>query len=321
MKEKLKNEKGSVALFVLLTCLFFLIVVTSVGVSIRNKETSFNTQYEKIKSGYEKDVGNEVQVYEEAFMPKAIFKPGATVNIKMKQLAGIENAKSETVDTNIKEIKRATSISAENRVESNVVSISESNTPIYMWFENRTIYWYTKDEKPELNKDSSNMFRGCKGITNLDVSNFDTSNVTSMSYMFGSCSGLTSLDLSNFDTSNVVNMKGIFFECSILTSLDLRNFKTSKVEDMTWMFGRCSKIIELNLISFNTSNVINMGYMFNGCNSLEKLDLSGFDTRKVRSMEAMFTRCSSLEELDISSFDTSKIKSMYCMFQECSKLT
>lgn len=63
MQKIFKNEKGSISLFVLLSALFFLVVVTSVGVSFKNKERSIDSQFEKIKSGYEKDVGNESAVY------------------------------------------------------------------------------------------------------------------------------------------------------------------------------------------------------------------------------------------------------------------
>ena len=41
------------------------------------------------------------------------------------------------------------------------------------------------------------MFYNCASLTSLDVSNFNTSNVTNMSYMFQSCSKLTTLDLSS----------------------------------------------------------------------------------------------------------------------------
>jgi len=65
MQKILKNKKGSISLFVLLSSLFFLVVVTSVGISFKNKEASIDSQFEKIKSSYEKDVGNEEQIYNE----------------------------------------------------------------------------------------------------------------------------------------------------------------------------------------------------------------------------------------------------------------
>ena len=55
------------------------------------------------------------------------------------------------------------------------------------------------------------MFDACSGLQTLDVSNFETSQVTDMSSMFDACSGLQTLDVSNFDTSQVTNMRGMFF--------------------------------------------------------------------------------------------------------------
>ena len=50
-------------LFVLLSLLFFLVVVTSVAVSTKNKSTRIDAQIAKIKEAYEKNVGNEEQIY------------------------------------------------------------------------------------------------------------------------------------------------------------------------------------------------------------------------------------------------------------------
>ena len=65
MQKILKNEKGSISLFILLAALFFLVVVTGVGVSLKNKEAEIDNHFEKTKSSYEKDVGNEEQIYNE----------------------------------------------------------------------------------------------------------------------------------------------------------------------------------------------------------------------------------------------------------------
>ena len=55
------------------------------------------------------------------------------------------------------------------------------------------------------------MFLGCSSLTSLDLSNFNTNNVTNMSYMFSNCSSLTSLNLSNFNTNNVKYMSSMFY--------------------------------------------------------------------------------------------------------------
>ena len=68
-----------------------------------------------------------------------------------------------------------------------------------------------------------------------------------MSSMFNGCEGLTSLDVSNFDTSQVTNMSHMFYECRSLTNLDLRSFDTSKVTNMRWMFDGCSKLTQITV--------------------------------------------------------------------------
>ena len=50
------------------------------------------------------------------------------------------------------------------------------------------------------------MFYGCWKLKSLDLSNFNTKNVTDMSYMFDFCSNLTTLNLDNFNTSKVTDM-------------------------------------------------------------------------------------------------------------------
>ena len=49
-----------------------------------------------------------------------------------------------------------------------------------------------------------------------------------MSYMFYYCSSLTSLDLSNFNTNNVTDMRSMFYNCSSLTSLTTKDEKILK---------------------------------------------------------------------------------------------
>ena len=139
--------------------------------------------------------------------------------------------------------------------------------------------------------DCNNYFNYCSA-KELDLSNFDTSNVTNMRSMFSNCNKLTSLDLSNFDTSNVTNMRSMF-SCKLLTSLDLSNFDTSNVTNMRSMFS-CKLLTSLDLSNFDTSKVTDMSSMFNSCDSLTSLDLSNFDTSKVTGTSFMFSSCVSL---------------------------
>ena len=131
-------------------------------------------------------------------------------------------------------------------------------------------------------------------LTSLDLSSFDTSNVTDMSYMFEGCESLTSLDLSSFDTSNVINMEGMFDYCGSLVSLDLSNFDTSRVENMNCMFEYCESLTLLDLSNFNISRVEDMSWMFYYCWNLTSIDVSSFDISNVTNINGIFCDCENL---------------------------
>ena len=143
------------------------------------------------------------------------------------------------------------------------------------------------------------MFKSCSGLTTIDVSNFDTSNVTDMSGMFAECSGLTNiLGLEKLNTSNVTNMREMFHACIGLATIDVSNFDTSNVTDMSIMFLNCSNLTNiLGMEKLNTSNVTIMNGMFYGCSALTFLDLRNFDVSKVTNMGQMFDGCTSLKTI------------------------
>ena len=169
-------------------------------------------------------------------------------------------------------------------------------------------------------KAMDSMFNECSLLTNLNVSDFDTSNVTSMSFMFMKCLVLKNLDVRNFDTGNVTKMNFLFCNCKALISLDVSNFDTSKVTNMDTMFNGCNDITSLDVSNFDTSSVTNMGSIFSGCSKLTNLDVINFNTSKVTNMGGMFSSCG-VTSLDLSNFDTSSVTNMGSMFSGCSKLT
>ena len=85
----------------------------------------------------------------------------------------------------------------------------------YFKFENTGEY-KIKIKLNFLIKDCGFMFYNCKNITNIDLSNFNTKNVTNMQGMFAGCKSLKNLNLSNFNTQNVTNMWRMFSDCSSL---------------------------------------------------------------------------------------------------------
>ena len=261
-----------------------------------------------------------VSVVSNPYTPKAVMTEGPDFNVKLKSL--------ETATNKIERFKKsvvapATSMNAVN------IEDEDSDYKIKLWLNptDKTAYYYTEPEKVYLNTDSSYMFfsvmfgQEIKNILELDLLNFDTSQVTNMRYMFYNMTSLTTLDLSNFDTSQVTNMDSMFRVMSNLTTLNLSSFNTSQATDMSYMFSEMSNLTTLNLSSFNTSQVTTMSGMFSGMSNLTTLGLSNFDTSKVVNMYVMFRGMSNLTTLNLSNFDTSKVKDMSAMFSGMSNLT
>lgn len=187
------------------------------------------------------------------------------------------------------------------------------------------------------------LFRGCvnlRGNDNniLDLSSFDTSKVTDMSYMFCKCKALTQITFgAKFDTSHVRDMSYMFSSVEQgtagdaankmnLTSLNVSGFRTPNVTNMTHMFYMCSDLTTLAVSQFDTKNVTDMSYMF-GCwvgapSHVAVFDLSGWDFSKVTTVNRMFDRCEYATTITFPSRTKwSRIEDMLYLFSNCYRLT
>ena len=130
-------------------------------------------------------------------------------------------------------------------------------------------------------KSLNNLFSGCtnlKEIKDLKFLQYDSKIVDigyasekSMLGMFSGCTNLSKLDVSNFDTSNITSMRATFNKCSSLTSLDLTSWDTHNVTDMCYMFSDCTNLTEI-LVSRDKwviSSNCSTSNMFNGCGCSE----------------------------------------------------
>ena len=142
------------------------------------------------------------------------------------------------------------------------------------------------------------MFNSCFKLKDIkNIKNKNLNKLLSVEGMFQLCIELESLDLSDFDTSNITNMNMMFASCKKLKSIKgINKFNTKKVEIMNAMFQLCYKLEYLDLSNWDTSNVTNMNLMFSQCNKLSTIiGIKSFNTKKVILMEGMFESCNELE--------------------------
>ena len=168
--------------------------------------------------------------------------------------------------------------------------------------------------------DCSFMFYDCSNLINIDLSLFNTKNITNMSQIFSGCSNLKNIDLSSFNTKSVINMFGMFSGCSNLKNINLSSFNIENVINMSKFFSQCSNLTNIDLSSFNTKNIIDMSEMFSGCSNLLNINLSSFNIENVTDMSEMFYNCSNLTNMDLSPFNTKNVHNMSAMFSGCSNL-
>ena len=129
---------------------------------------------------------------------------------------------------------------------------------------------------------------------------------------FNSCSSLTALDVSHFNTANVTDMACMFMGCSRLTALDLSNFNTAKATKMDGMFFNCSGLTVLDLSSVDTANVQSMTEMFRGCSNLKAIYVSNkFTTVSVTESVDIFKDCAALVGGNGTKFDNSRTDKIY----------
>ena len=168
----------------------------------------------------------------------------------------------------------------------------------------------------------SNLFNGFTNLSTItNISNLNTSAVTSMSYMFQNCTSLTTVDFTGIDTSHVNNMSYMFKNCTSLTSIDVSSLSGNVSTNMQYMFNGCSALTTANVTGLFSNSVININtsYMFKNCTSLTSIDLNTANTGTVKDVSYMFDGCTSLTNVNFS--NASAITSMSNMFKNCSALT
>ena len=128
----------------------------------------------------------------------------------------------------------------------------------------------------------SSIFCGLK-LEVVDISGWDTSNVTAMAYMFSQCKNLKNIiGIENLDVLKLKRANFMFSHCEKLVELDLTNWNPISLENAWSMFYRCSnlKIIK-NIENWQLPNIKDVSYMFCDCAKLD-VDLSNWDLTHIK---------------------------------------
>ena len=217
--------------------------------------------------------------------------PVVTLPITMKSGKEIQKL---LVGTNLKANNEATSFKASATpapagVTTETLSADDSETACVAWLDNstKTIYYYAKgytDAGKKIPLTSCvSLFEKCLTLTTIDVSGFDTSEVSSFSVTFSGCTALTTISgLDTLNTTNVTNFQGMFYNCSALTEIDISSFDASKVTNTGGMFQDCTELATIYAkVGTDWTTISSSLNMFNGCTNLKGGAGTTYDSGKI----------------------------------------
>lgn len=139
----------------------------------------------------------------------------------------------------------------------------------------------------------SYLFTGFKQIENIDISQWDVSNVKHTQCMFLGCDKFN-CDLSQWNVKELLHAGSMFCYCKKFDS-DLSQWNTKKLNSADWMFAYC-KNFNSDLSKWKTNNLYDISYMFCGCKKFN-CDLSQWNTNKLECYSYAFQECDSLKKL------------------------
>ena len=144
-------------------------------------------------------------------------------------------------------------------------------------FNSQYIFWDVSDWDTSHVTSMVGTFNGCKDI--CDLSKWDTSKVTSMVNMFYGCSTFNG-NISNWDVSKVKRFDSMFYGCSSFNQ-DISNWDISSAENLSYMFYNCRKFNQ-PIQKWNITKNMDISYLLYGCTSFDQ-DLSLIDLRSFQT--------------------------------------
>ena len=122
---------------------------------------------------------------------------------------------------------------------------------------------FMSEEVIYANEDAQGLFGNLNNVKEFKFYNFSTFKVKKFNYMFYECFLVTDLDISSFDTKNVTDMESMFSNCSNLKIIYVKEldgsgnagWSTASIKNSNDMFLECEKIVGGNGTTYNAEHI------------------------------------------------------------------
>lgn len=174
---------------------------------------------------------------------------------------------------------------------------------------------------------ANSLFASFEKVTAYEgLDNVDTSQVAVMNNLFAENLALTSIDLSSWDFSHVSNVSYLFAGQSpaILEEMQLKSVKLGKsfnaAINLTGMFQNATNLTDVDFANWDLSHALNIQNMLSGT-GFSTLDVSGWHVGRVTATRDAFSNMANLTTINLGDWQTGKVGNAIGMFRNDPLLT
>lgn len=169
-------------------------------------------------------------------------------------------------------------------------------------------------EKLSSNVQPDRFFTGCRGVTDIQINNFESmEDIVDWSYAFSgsylpnnAADPFGSTPIQGFEVGNKIrltnaeNLNYMFQNCSNFKVYSFYDNPAPKVKTMVGLFNNCANltVVVFTTNGITSTQVTDISQMFYGCASLTRVDFSGLDTSSLSFWsDSTFGNCNQLSEI------------------------
>ncbi|GEM_PF-521190 len=166
-------------------------------------------------------------------------------------------------------------------------------------------------------------FERCKVLSNFDASKIKTSDkLSNIEGVFSECEAIEKLDLSGWNTENVTTMLKSFYNCKKLTTLDVSTWNTGNLTDLANTFQNCNSLTEIDMRSWNLRKVTRMYNLFQNAKALTEIKMGdGWQLNSCKEMYNAFNKCEKLNQDFHEISTTENLNNIASLFNGMTSLT
>lgn len=156
-------------------------------------------------------------------------------------------------------------------------------------------------------------------FTSIDISNIDTSEITSFNDLFENNSFLKEINLSGIKTPKLETMNNTFLKCYSLRHIKgFNTLDTSSLKEVNDTFRLAISLVDLDVTGWKPENLEIMSSTFDTCLNLREIKgMADLKTPKLRQMNSTFKKCLNLREINMQNWIADELRYLTHTFEDC----